>query len=117
MASVLDRYSLKGKVAIVVGAGGEIGRAISKAYAQAGAAVGCLDFHASNAATTALQITEAGGQARSFRAGVSRADAACSGIDAAHPAFGAVACPVPSAAAAAPLGTSVRITLRGSNHT
>src|SRR5258708_30487114 len=99
MASVLDRYSLKGKVAIVVGAGGEIGRAISKAYAQAGAAVGCLDFHESNAATTALQITEAGGQARSFRVDVTKEDEVGSAIDAGHAAFGGVHvlvhCPAP----------------------
>src|SRR5258708_10872938 len=105
MASVLDSYSLKGKVAIVVGAGGAIGRAISHAYAQAGAAVGCLDFHAANAATTALQITEAGGQARSFRVDVTREDEVGSAIDAVHAAFGGVHVLVNCAAAADPIGT------------
>ncbi|MDB5785258.1 SDR family NAD(P)-dependent oxidoreductase [Caballeronia mineralivorans] len=105
MASVLDSYSLKGKVAIVVGAGGAIGRAISHAYAQAGAAVGCLDFHASNAATTALQITEAGGQARSFRVDVTQEDEVGSAIDAVHAAFGGVHVLVNCAATADPIGT------------
>ena len=73
MASILDSYSLKGKVAIVVGAGGAIGRAISLAYGQAGARLGALIFIV-NAAATALQITEEGGQARSFRVDVTQED-------------------------------------------
>ncbi len=38
-----DRFSLAGKAAIVTGAAGGIGREIVKAFAQAGAAVACVD--------------------------------------------------------------------------
>ena len=41
--------SLQGKAAIVTGAGGGIGRAISIAFAQAGAKVACIDLNLKNA--------------------------------------------------------------------
>ena len=41
-------YSLKGKAAIVTGAGGGIGGAIARAFAQAGARVACLDLDLKN---------------------------------------------------------------------
>src|SRR5260370_1668899 len=106
MASILDRFSLKGKVAIVVGAGGAIGRAISHAYAQAGAAVGCLDFHASNAATTALQITEAGGPAAPFRVDGTPGGQVGPAIDASRSAFVRWHTPLHSPATAGPTRTA-----------
>jgi NAD(P)-dependent dehydrogenase (short-subunit alcohol dehydrogenase family) len=105
MASILDSYSLKNKVAIVVGAGGEIGRAICKAYAEAGAAVGCLDFHESNAHTTARAITEAGGRAVAFRVDVTSEDEVGMAVDAVHAAFGGVHVLVNCAATSDPSGT------------
>ncbi|MFL6570163.1 MAG: SDR family NAD(P)-dependent oxidoreductase, partial [Burkholderiales bacterium] len=48
-----DHYSLKGKAAIVTGAGGGICRAISITFAQAGAKVACLDVKLKNAEETA----------------------------------------------------------------
>ena len=48
-----DKYSLKGKAAIVTGAGGGIGRAISIAFAQAGAKVACVDLNLDKAEETA----------------------------------------------------------------
>lgn len=39
-----DKYSLRGKAAIITGAGGGIGRAIAVAFAQAGAKVACVDL-------------------------------------------------------------------------
>ena len=44
---------LQGKAAIVTGAGGGIGRAISIAFAQAGAKVACVDINLKNAEETA----------------------------------------------------------------
>ena len=44
--SVLDRFSLQGKTALVTGAGQGIGRAIAQTLANAGALVGCLDRNA-----------------------------------------------------------------------
>ena len=43
MENILNKYSLKGKVAIVTGAGQGIGRAISIAFAQAGAQAAISD--------------------------------------------------------------------------
>lgn len=42
-----DKYSLRGKAAIVAGAGGGIGRAIASAFANAGAKVACVDLDVS----------------------------------------------------------------------
>ena len=39
-----EKYSLKGKAAIVTGAGSGIGSAIARAFAQAGAKVACVDL-------------------------------------------------------------------------
>ena len=44
---------LRGKAAIVTGAGGGIGRAIAVAFAQAGANVACVDLNVKNAEETA----------------------------------------------------------------
>ena len=48
-----DSYSLRGKAAIITGAGGGICRAISIAFAQAGARVACVDINPKNAEETA----------------------------------------------------------------
>jgi NAD(P)-dependent dehydrogenase (short-subunit alcohol dehydrogenase family) len=60
---VHDKYSLKGKSAVVTGAGNGIGRAISLAFAQAGAAVACLDLDAKAAGATVTAIANEGGRA------------------------------------------------------
>ena len=56
---------LKGKTAIVTGAGSGIGRAIAKRLADEGATVGVFDISASGAAETVRAIESAGGKALS----------------------------------------------------
>jgi NAD(P)-dependent dehydrogenase (short-subunit alcohol dehydrogenase family) len=58
-----DLYSLKGKNAVVTGAGSGIGRAIALAFAQAGAQVACLDLDAKTAAATSAEAGKSGQRA------------------------------------------------------
>jgi NAD(P)-dependent dehydrogenase (short-subunit alcohol dehydrogenase family) len=55
-------FCLDGRAALVVGAGSGIGRAISLAFAAAGASVGCVDKSEPGARATAQEIIAAGGQ-------------------------------------------------------
>ncbi|MGE0697634.1 MAG: SDR family NAD(P)-dependent oxidoreductase [Hyphomicrobiaceae bacterium] len=64
---------LKDKAALVTGAGGGIGGAISRLYAAEGASVLCSDRDLAKAERTAEAIRTAGGQAHAFRADVAEA--------------------------------------------
>lgn len=66
----LDRYSLAGKAAMVVGSAHGIGRAIALEFGAAGAAVACVDIDEAAAAETAATIGRAGGTAHAFRCDV-----------------------------------------------
>jgi len=57
---------ISGRIALVHGAGGGLGRAIAIALAQEGAKVAVADIHAKNAAETAAQIVTAGGTAEAI---------------------------------------------------
>ena len=61
---------LNGKVALVTGAGGGLGTAISKRFAVEGASLVCADRDGARAEATASAIANAGGSARAFRANV-----------------------------------------------
>lgn len=63
----------QGQVAIVTGAAGGIGRAVSLALAQAGAKVAVVDLSVDQGEETARLLREAGGQALFVRADVSQA--------------------------------------------
>ena len=54
--SIDSRFSLKGKSAIVTGAGGGIGSAIARAFMEAGAKVACVDLESSKAPAGSLAI-------------------------------------------------------------
>lgn len=71
MENILKKYSLEGKVAVVTGGGQGIGRAISIAFAQAGAKVACLDLISENATQTAHEINAMGGTAIGIQVDVS----------------------------------------------
>jgi len=69
MAGILD-----GKVALVTGGGGGIGRATALAIVREGARVAVADFDAAAARDTVAQINAAGGQAITLTGDVSSAD-------------------------------------------
>lgn len=69
MAGMLD-----GKVALVTGGGGGIGRATALVMVREGARVAVADFDAASARDTVAQINEAGGQAITLTGDTSRAD-------------------------------------------
>lgn len=62
--------SLAGKVAVVTGGGSGIGRAISEAFAGAGASVAIFDLDESSAADTLAAIQSSGGSAAFYRTDV-----------------------------------------------
>ena len=65
---------LKGKVALVTGAGSGIGRASALAFANEGAKVLVADIDPNGGAETVRLVEEAGGEALFFRADVSQPD-------------------------------------------
>ena len=69
--SVRDAFDLTGRVALVTGAGGGIGRASAEVLAGAGATVVCADVNAEGAAETARGILADGGRAESAELDVS----------------------------------------------
>ncbi len=70
-----SEISLKGKVAVITGAGRGIGRAIALGYARAGAAVGCAARTTSDIDQLVAQIHAEGGAALAIRTDVTQRDA------------------------------------------
>ncbi len=68
----MDR--LRGKVAIVTGGGGVLGRASAELFASEGARVAVVDIAGENAEETAHRITVAGGEAIALRADITVED-------------------------------------------
>ena len=79
---------LKGKSALISGAGGGICRAIAVAFAAEGANVVCCDINATSAAETAQQVEAAGVKAISRVCDVSREADCFAAAEAAKAAFG-----------------------------
>lgn len=87
MAAELHQ-NLHGKVALVTGAGGGIGKEIAVGYAQAGAAVGIADINVQAAEATVAEIKAAGGQALAIAMDVTSEAAVQAGTEQLVAAFG-----------------------------
>lgn len=81
---------LKGKVALVTGAGSGIGRAIAQAYAREGAKVLVTDIDTEGGKKTAESIRNNNGEAHFFEADVSKADHCKASVQEAITKFGAL---------------------------
>jgi NAD(P)-dependent dehydrogenase (short-subunit alcohol dehydrogenase family) len=96
---------LAGRVALVTGAGGEIGGAIAKRFAAEGAKVLIADVNGANAESTAAAVRAAGGEAAVQATDVSRPEEAARAVAKAVAAFGSLRILVNVAAAVTPDGT------------
>ena len=81
---------LEGRVALVVGAGQGIGRAISEAYAREGASVGVVDLRQDSAEEVAGAIRAAGGKAIAITGNAAKRDDVLAAAKATQDAFGPV---------------------------
>ena len=106
-----ESFSLKGKNAVVTGAGAGIGRAIALAFAETGAQVACIDLDAKGAEATAAVIVKGGGGAIAIACDVGIEDdvkAAAARVLAAFPAIEVL---VNGAAGYDPNGTVLELSL------
>jgi NAD(P)-dependent dehydrogenase (short-subunit alcohol dehydrogenase family) len=103
--------TLTGRVALVSGAGGGIGRAISLAFVEVGAAVACCDIDLRSAEETARLVQNAGGRAIARRCDVAVEAESLAVVAVAHDAFGRLDILVSGAAPYDPSGTVLETSL------
>jgi NAD(P)-dependent dehydrogenase (short-subunit alcohol dehydrogenase family) len=106
-----DAFSLNGRNAVVTGAGTGINRAISLAFAQAGAHVACIDLDEKAAEETASLILSRGQQAVAVRCDVSNEDDVKSAAAKVLAAFPAIHVLVNGAAGHDPSGSVLEYSL------
>jgi len=85
-------YGLEGKVALVTGGGGGIGRAAALVFARSGASVLVSDVNEAGGAEPVALVEAAGGKASFFRCDVATADEVKAMVDAAVDRFGGLDC-------------------------
>lgn len=85
-------YGLEGKVALVTGAGGGIGRAAAQAFARSGASVMVSDVNEAGGAQTVAMIEAAGGKAAFVRCDVSNAEQVKAMVEATVATFNGLDC-------------------------
>ena len=102
---------LNGRVTLIAGGGGEIGGAIARRFAEAGAAIAIADLRRDSAEAVAAEIAAAGGQAVAVRTNVAVDEDAARAVRHAVEAFGKLTTLVNVAATVTPDGTVETLTL------
>jgi NAD(P)-dependent dehydrogenase (short-subunit alcohol dehydrogenase family) len=98
---------MRGKAAVVTGAGSGLGRATARRLAAEGARVACADLAAARAEETAAAIVAEGGEALALEVDVVDAGACARMVEAALRRFGALTTLVNSAGIAGPIGAEL----------
>lgn len=102
-----DARPLSGRPTLLTGAGGDIGRAMTAAFAAAGAPLALADIDAARAEAAARIARDAGADAIAITLDVTRSDSCAAAVAAAARAFGGLRVLVNNAAAVAVRGTVV----------
>lgn len=110
MTAATDGTPLAGKVAIVTGAGGGIGRAYSRGLAEAGASVVLADINEAAASEAAEAIAKDGHRVRAVRADVTDEESVTAMAKTAAETFGSVDILVNNAALMAEVMTAGQLT-------
>jgi NAD(P)-dependent dehydrogenase (short-subunit alcohol dehydrogenase family) len=105
------KQRLAGRVALIVGGGGEIGGAIARLFAAEGAQVAVADLDPQKAATVVRAIAEGGGRAHALGVDVADEASAKDAVARAVEAFGKLTTLVNAAATVTPDGTVETLTL------
>ncbi len=113
----MDKDKLAGRVALITGGGGEIGRAIAERFAREGAEVAIADLYLEQAKTAAATIREAGGTAIAIETDVADPNSAATAVARTTAEFGKVTVLINVAAAPTVQGTVETIALADWNLT
>lgn len=113
--STEGKFSLKGKAAIVTGAGGGICRAIAVAFGHAGALVACVDLDAKRAAATAELVKGVGARAIAISCDVASESATRAAVEQAVKEFGSLSVLLNGAAMTDPSATVLELDLAAWN--
>ncbi len=88
MGTIMDKFNMEGKTAVVTGAAGLLGKQFCKTLAQAGAAVVAADLNAAMAGDTAQKLKEEGFQASGVQVDVTSPESVNAMVETAMNAFG-----------------------------